>query len=382
MVRDAPRRGALLRVWCAGVGAAAVVSACGGGTAPSRLATVPAPPSTTAAPITNPRDTDPPPARSGAALAFDGVSGKLLLFGGATATDQVHPSDAVRLADTWAWDGNSWTHLQPATSPPSLYGAQLVADPTSGRLLLLSGSGAADASGALLQQGSWSWTGQTWQRVGDNPVQMAFAAAGADPDHHQMVISGSDPAYNPNCGLGRQSVCPSFTPVDQPGAYVWNGSAWAPAKGQPPKWTGAGTAFDPMSHQVISAGGAQQVGLQSTYAWDGRQWQVLSQSPAIGGVPDPSYPAGPCAAATDSRAGSIVMVCSLSSNGTAVGATWTFDGTNWTRAQNATTQLPAIQSLSVAYDPAVGAVVMVYPGTGATESMRMWNGNDWAAIPS
>lgn len=360
--------------------AAVPATACGGSI--GRGSTLPpSTPSASPPSITTPHNANPPPVRSGAALGYDAVSGRLLLFGGATGTDLPHPPDTARLSDTWAWDGHGWTRLQPATSPPSLYGAQLVTDPASGKLLLLSGSGSTDPSGALLQEGSWTWTGQTWQRTGDNPVQLAFPAAAADPEHRQIVISGSDTAYPPNCGF-RVNNCPSLTAVDQPGAYVSSGTSWAPAKGQPPKWTGAGTAFDPMSHQVISTGGAQQTGLQSTYAWDGHQWQVLSQSPSINGVPDPSYPGGPCAAATDSRAGGLLMVCAFDNNGTPVGATWTFDGTNWTRAQNATTPLPSIASLSVAYDPAVGAVVMIYPGSAGTESMRMWNGSDWAAIAS
>lgn len=361
---------------------ALVATACGGSGTPTRLATVPASASAAPVSIANPMAADPPPARSGAALAFDTVSSTLILFGGATATNQGHPPDGARLADTWAWNGHAWTQLQPPTSPPSLYGAQLVHDPASGRLLLLSGSGAIDPTGALLQQGSWSWTGETWQRAGDNPVQMAFPVAAADPSTHQIVVGGSDTGYNGNCGLRGQNSCPSLSPIDQPGAYMWNGATWAAVKGQPPKWTGSGTAYDPMTRQVVSTGGAPQSGFQSTYAWDGRQWQVLSQTPYISGVPDPSYPAGPCAAATDERAGQVVMVCSYSNNGTAVGATWTFDGTNWNRAQNATTPLPPIPSLSVAYDPAVGAVVMVYPGSSGTESMRMWNGNDWATIPA
>jgi hypothetical protein len=360
-----------------------VVTACGGRASTGGGARLPsaAPSSTERPTVGTPHNATPPPARSGAALAFDPVTTRLLLFGGATAADQAHPPDSVRLADTWTWDGHTWTQVQPASSPPSLYGAVLVPDPQNHGLVLLSGSGSADPSGALLQEGSWTWDGQTWKRTADNPLQMPFPAAAPDPVHHQILLSGLDSGYPNVCGA-RTSVCPSLTPIDKPSAYVSNGTSWLPAAGQAPKWAGAGTAYDPMSRRVVSSGGAQQTGLQSTYAWDGHQWQVLSQSPSVNGVPDPSYPAGPCTAATDAAAGQVVMVCSFTNNGTAVGATWTFDGTNWNRAQNANTPLPPILSLSLAYDPAVGAVVMVYPGSSGTESMLMWNGNDWAAIPS
>lgn len=325
------------------------------------------------------RNAAAPPARYGAALGFDPVSERLILFGGATAGTQAHPADAERLSDTWAWDGTSWAELHPATSPPSLYGARLVADPASGHLLLLSGSGQMDAGGVLLQQGMWSWDGQNWSRAGDMPLQMPFAAVGVDPTTRQVLLSGYDSTYPTQCG---RSACPALAPIDRAGAYVWNGSRWTSAAGQAPEWYGGGTAFDPITGQVISAGGSVSNGLQSTFGWDGRQWQLVSQTQGFNGVPDPDYPAGPCDAATDVDAGSIVMVCTFSSNGRATGATWTFDGSTWTRASQATTPLPPVASLSLAGAPIAGAVVMVYPGPAGTEAMRVWNGADWAAIPA
>lgn len=325
------------------------------------------------------RNAAAPPARYGAALGFDPVSRRLILFGGAAAASPAHPADATRLDDTWTWNGVSWAELHPAVSPPPLYGASLVVDPTSGHLLLLSGSGQMDAEGLLEQQGTWSWDGQSWSRVGDTPLQMPFAATGADPTHHQVLLSGYDSTYPTQCG---RTACVVPQPIDRAGAYVWNGTRWSAAAGQPPEWYAGGTAFDPHSGQLISAGGYAPNGLQSTFGWDGKQWQLVSQTQGFNGVPDPDYPAGPCQAATDVDAGGIVMVCTFSAGGHATGATWTFDGSTWTRASEATTVLPAISSLSVADVPIAGAVVMVYPGAASTEAMRLWNGSDWAAVPA
>lgn len=326
------------------------------------------------------RNAGAPPARYGAAVAFDPVSQELLLFGGATAGNQAHPGDATRLGDTWAWDGKTWTQLHPATSPPSLYGGQMVVDPNTGHLLLVSGSGQLDANGILVQQGTWSWDGQNWNHIGDTPLQMPFAVAGADSQHRQVLLSGFDNNYPSQCG-GR-IACPSLGPIDQAGGYVWDGTRWTAVKGKTPEWSAAGTAVDPNTGQLISAAGIVSNGLQSTYAWDGKQWNLLSQSQGSNGVPDPDYPAGPCDAATDVDAGHIVMTCAFTTNGRATGATWTFDGSTWSRAEQATTTLPAIPALSLSDDPVAGAVVMVYPGPGGSEAMRLWDGSDWAAIPA
>ena len=325
------------------------------------------------------RNAGAPPARYGAAVAFDPSSKQLMLFGGATVSNQAHPGVSSLLGDTWAWDGHTWQQLHPATSPPPLYGASLVQDPSSGHLLLVGGSGAQDANGVLLQQGTWSWDGQTWTRTGDNPIQMPFSAVAADPQHHQVLFSGADNGYVTNCG-GRIS-CPVLAQLNKPGAFVWNGKSWNTAAGSAPQWSNAGTAFDPLSGQLLSSGGSVSSGLQSTFGWDGKRWSLISQSQGSNGVADPDYPAGPCDAATDADAGNVVMVCTFSINGSATGATWTFDGSNWNRAAQSQAALPAIPQLTIADDAVAGAVVMVYPPpSGTTELMRIWNGSDWSPI--
>lgn len=360
---------------------ALAAGACGSASgAPTRIPGTPSAKGVPHLALSSLRNATAPPARHGAALAYDPQSKDLILFGGSTVSNQAHPPESSLLDDTWAWDGHAWQQLHPATSPPALYGAELVVDPTSGRLLLLGGSGQMDSSGVLLQQGVWTWDGQSWAHTGDNPLQMPFVAAGADPVHKQVVLGGNDSGYLLNCG-GRIS-CPVLAQINKPGAFVWNGKSWSNPGGSAPQWSGAGTAFDPLSGQLLSAGGSVTTGLQSTYAWDGKRWTLIGQSEGSNGVADPNYPAGPCDAATDTDAGNVVMVCTFSSGGNATGATWTFDGSNWNRVTQATTALPAIPELSVADDAVAGAVVMVYPpANGTTEQMRVWNGSDWIAVP-
>ena len=381
-LRPAHRRGALaLTVLAAMCG---LLSACGGGLAPGQ--TLPpdqsiAPPT----PIANPANGNAPPARIGPAAGFDPITRMLIMFGGAPATGSNlstgHP--ATRLGETWSWDGQKWTQLHPKTSPPALFGARMITDPNTQRLLLVSGAG--DSSGTALQQeGMWEWDGSTWSHVTDNPVQVPFAAAAFDPVRNQAVISGFDPAY-PSACVG----CVPPPQYDQRGDYVFTkgDSGWNTAPGDAPGWARAATAYDPVSQRIISAAGSAQNGGQSTYAWDGKQWSQIIKSNATSVTPDPSQPFGPCDAATDQGAQRIVMACAPATGPTG-GATWTFDGKSWHSVSGADTPaIPADPSitarnglLTLAYDPALPAIVMLIGGTSGSESMAAWNGSSWSQV--
>lgn len=361
-----------------------LLSACGGGLAPGQ--TLPPdqsiPPPT---PIANPANGNAPPARIGPALGFDPISRLLIMFGGAPATGTNlatgHP--ATRLNETWSWDGQKWTQLHPKTSPPALFGARMITDPNTQRLLLVSGAGDSSAN-VLQQEGMWEWDGSTWSHVADNPVQVPFAAAASNPVRNQAVISGFDPAY-PSACVG----CVPPPQYDQGGDYAFTkgDSGWNTASGDAPGWARAATAYDPISQRIISAAGLKQAGSQSTFAWDGKQWSQIIKSNATSVALDPSQPAGPCDAATDQGAQRIVMACAPGTGSTG-GATWTFDGKAWQSVSGA--DMPAIPAdpsitgregvLTLAYDPALPAIVMLIGGSSGSESMAAWNGSSWSQV--
>ncbi len=89
-----------------------------------------------------------PPARAGAAMAFDSTAGVTVMFGGTGSAGQA-------LTDTWTWDGSAWHGA--AAGPGALVGARMVDDPADGGVLLLgmtapapsgSGGGASGCSAA------------------------------------------------------------------------------------------------------------------------------------------------------------------------------------------------------------------------------------------
>ncbi|MGH7685537.1 MAG: hypothetical protein ACREN2_01770 [Candidatus Dormibacteria bacterium] len=356
----------------------ALVSACG--ESPGQSVELATPMSGPPTAIANASNGNAPPTRVGAAVGFDPINRTVLMFGGAPATGSNlqtgHP--ATRLDETWQWDGQSWKQLHPKTSPPALFGARLVTDPSTQNLLLLAGAG--DSAGSALQQeGAWEWDGNNWNRVGDTPVQVPFAAAATDPVHSQVLLSGFDPAYPSAC-----AGCIPPPDYDRGGDFVMGqgGSGWNAASGDKPGWARAGTAFDPVSRRVITTAGSVQNEVQGTYAWDGDKWSLITTGTATNTNPDPNQPFGPCEAATDSHAQRIVMACEPAA-GPSAGVTWTFDGQNWQKVSGSSTPTIApnpVGQFSLAYDPAIPAVVMVIGGASGSMSIATWDGSHWNSV--
>jgi hypothetical protein len=61
-------------------------------------------------------------------LAYDPEASKVVLFSGVGAP-----------ADTWTWDGTNWTEQHPAQSPPARQGAALAYESDHGYTVLFGG---------------------------------------------------------------------------------------------------------------------------------------------------------------------------------------------------------------------------------------------------
>jgi formylglycine-generating enzyme required for sulfatase activity len=96
----------------------------------------------------------PGPRRS-MAMAFDEARREMVAFGG---------NDGLQvLGDTWTYDGVNWTQRLPGVSPPPRWLAACAFDGNCGRMMLLGG---ADAASNSLPAGSWTWDGLSWAAVG------------------------------------------------------------------------------------------------------------------------------------------------------------------------------------------------------------------------
>jgi hypothetical protein len=114
---------------------------------------------------------------------------KTVLFGGFTRGS----SDCV-LGDTWTWDGTAWAKQSPAHSPPARYGAAMAYD-GNGVVLF----GGYDGTNDLAD--TWTWNGSDWTKQdAPGPSarsRSAMANNPADPQNpNQAVLFGGDEIVN------------------------------------------------------------------------------------------------------------------------------------------------------------------------------------------
>ena len=116
-----------------------------------------------------------PPARSDAAMAYDPVRNKVVMFSGT-------PGTGLPVSDTWEWDGTNWTLATPATSPPPTYEGVAAWDPIARRIVL----SVAETST------QWAWDGTTWMELATStmPPPRQGPALAWDAPRKALVMHG------------------------------------------------------------------------------------------------------------------------------------------------------------------------------------------------
>jgi hypothetical protein len=90
----------------------------------------------------------------GSPMAFDRVTGRLLLFYGPTCGQPC-------FSETWSWDGKSWAKESAPNTP--LWALAFVTDPYSGRPILFGSTNAKLGQPTL--DAEWVWTGSDWSSL-------------------------------------------------------------------------------------------------------------------------------------------------------------------------------------------------------------------------
>lgn len=148
-------------------------------------------------PVTGPRS------RWSHGAAFDEDLGVMILFGGLAGPD----SSDFELGDTWAWDGFTWTQLQPATSPVPRDAFGMTWDGTRRRVTLAAGWDGVDRIGD-----AWVWVGGTWQQIAPVPINTASTALAWSQLTGDLVLTGG---WDPRGG-----------PLFYASTYRFNGTTW------------------------------------------------------------------------------------------------------------------------------------------------------------
>ena len=95
-------------------------------------------------------------------------------------------NENVDRADLWAWNGNAWRELAQGAATPSLrVAAAMTYDPLVGRMLLYGGALEGDYHGD-----AWWWDGTGWEAQAESaPGPRAFAGLAFDAARQRMVLS-------------------------------------------------------------------------------------------------------------------------------------------------------------------------------------------------
>jgi len=128
-----------------------------------------------------------PGPRSRASATFDSLHGQAVVFGGLGANPQ------ELLAETWTNASGCWTQLHPATSPPGRFDAAIAFDPLVGRVLLYGGRGAGPTVPALFD--AWTWDGTGWMPSTAAPPRINNPVATYDANLRKVILVGSSGTY-------------------------------------------------------------------------------------------------------------------------------------------------------------------------------------------
>jgi len=189
-----------------------------------------------------------PGLRTGAAVANDGGRRVLVLFSGGAE------------ADTWTWDGLTWTRQNPPLSPPARVGASFAYHPPTKTAMLYGGM---NPKGDFLED-TWLWNGRTWIAAsGTGPRARSRASMAFDPARGNVVMFGGF-----NGGLLGDT-------------WIWDGKSWrALSSSSSPPPVGAGFAYSAAAGKLITCGGTRfqgaMGGSQETWGWDGSNWSEVS----------------------------------------------------------------------------------------------------------
>jgi hypothetical protein len=210
-----------------------------------------------------------PSARQGPGMAYDPTTDTVVLFGGGDTNGNA-------LADTWTWNGVTWTQQFPPVSPPAReWDIQGMAyDAAAGKVLLFGGLN--DEGGVLGDTWEWDGIAQTWTQ--QFPVSSPSARRGtlaSDGARGEIVLFGGDNGAGDCCNVYFDDT------------WTWNGITWTqqfPASA-PSARTDHSMAYDANIGAVVLFGGfsVPGQGLNDTWTWNGSTWTQRQTSTEPGG---------------------------------------------------------------------------------------------------
>ncbi|MBA3455450.1 MAG: hypothetical protein H0T42_20325 [Deltaproteobacteria bacterium] len=314
-----------------------------------------------------------PSPRARAAMGFDPVRKRTVLFGGGFGS--------AELADTWEWDGYTWTERSPVTSPQPRQAASMACSPS--RCVLVGGVNGDDARGDV-----WTWNGTTWtQMTGTLPPPRYWAAMAYDSFRDVIVLYGG---HGPNAQgqtvvlsdtwelstvwtpmpsggpIGSAKPRAAYDPVLRKVVVAVVGSTWHYASGS---WQNlslstavtGGLAFDPVTQRIVSLTTSGRVEVLTGIGWG---WSQMFE---------PSGFNADSHAVFDRAKGRTIVV-----DGT---RTFSWDGVSWEMLTGPPVPVPSSASGAMAFDEACDSAVHVGGGNGSAASRATASFNEaWTPL--
>jgi hypothetical protein len=247
------------------------------------------------------RDGDPhPPARFGHAMATNGRT--VVLFGG---SDGQHS-----LNDTWVWDGTRWTQKFPAHVPDARQNHAMAN--FNGRVFLFGGAG----------NDTWTWDGNDWTK---QPPGVGAPSL----THHAMAATTATLIT-----FGELSGA-----TDAGGTWLYVGG-WSPlgATAITPR---SGHTMSPWGTAIVLFGGMVGVSpVAETWIFSQQRWAKHTSATS----PPPRW----AHAAANLHGRVVIFGGSQGDTAAMLNDTWTFDGKDWNQVPSAPTDPPARWSHAMA----------------------------------
>jgi cysteine-rich repeat protein len=267
-----------------------------------------------------------PLARAGAAMAFDAINSRLIMFGGATSgvcttCNTNDTGDPVN--ETWSYNGTNWTQLAPPTASPytqpaARSGATAAWDSANKYILMYGGMCVGNGTNCNNPDGgTYAFDGTGWKAVGSALTSI---------DQGWMIASM---AFDTTLGTAGKMVmyrgAANLT-------YEWNGSGWVSTAFATPTPTRSNPAiaFDAAHKQILSFGGSMDPGTHSDTVY-GDTWLRIGSAAWTSLAAWSEPPVRYRAAATYDPARAKVVLFGGQNASTTLSDTWEFDGRKWSQ---------------------------------------------------
>lgn len=319
------------------------------------------------------------PFRGGVGLVDDGLTGsELWTWNGAIWTRGTLSCRLPPLASTFGYYDPSlaryvlfteqrvdvacadWITFAPGPAPGAHQETGFAFDVARGRLVLLA---AYDSSGTPTGE-VWEWDGEHWMSIapaGAKPEARIDPAVAYDPERRRVLMFGGRRVDGSRLDDLWEWDGVSFTRLSAPGP-------WPAAR------SGAFMAYARHEQRLLLLGGDKEAGGPTDFwAWDGAQWELLS---------DDAEPGGPQL----TMAYDPVRQRTVVGTGSARGDVWEWDGEQWQHIEPLGPAPGLVSGAALAFDDTDYGRLTLFGGVqddmGYLEGTWVWIGDRWVEVPT